>query len=50
MVRYCNFRQEHKQLYDGVDLWGLGKVKNAYEGNMADRPDIGRICILRFGK
>ncbi|CAB3244902.1 unnamed protein product [Arctia plantaginis] len=49
MVRYCNFREEHKHLYDGVDLWGLGKVKNAYEGNMSDRPDVGRIGILRFG-
>ncbi|KAL4717190.1 hypothetical protein ACJJTC_017077 [Scirpophaga incertulas] len=49
LVRYCTFREQYPYLYQDVDLWGLVKVKNAYEGTMFDRPDIGRITILRFG-
>ncbi|XP_068622670.1 clavesin-1-like [Battus philenor] len=49
LVRYCNFRSQYPHLYHGVDLWGLTKVKDAYEGTMLDRPDVGRLSIFRFG-
>ncbi|XP_014359244.2 clavesin-2 [Papilio machaon] len=49
LVRYCNFRAEYPHLYKDVDLWGLTKVKDAYEGSMLDRPDVGRLSIFRFG-
>ncbi|CAG4955697.1 unnamed protein product [Parnassius apollo] len=49
LVRYCNFRTQYPHLYEGVDLWGLTKVKDAYEGSMLDRPDVGRLSIFRFG-
>ncbi|XP_021181812.2 clavesin-2 [Helicoverpa armigera] len=50
MVRYCTFREQNKHLYEGVDLWGLVKVKDAYEGTMLDRPDTGRLSVFRFGR
>ncbi|KAJ8714720.1 hypothetical protein PYW07_002945 [Mythimna separata] len=50
LVRYCAFREQYKHLYDGVDLWGLVKVKDAYEGTMLDRPDLGRLSMFRFGR
>ncbi|OWR54085.1 alpha-tocopherol transfer protein isoform 1 [Danaus plexippus plexippus] len=49
LVRYYTFRAEYPHLYKDVDLWGLMKVKSAYEGSMVDRPDIGRLSIFRFG-
>ncbi|CAH2049102.1 unnamed protein product, partial [Iphiclides podalirius] len=49
LVRYCDFRAQYPHLYEGVDLWSLTKVQDAYEGTMLDRPDIGRLSILRFG-
>ncbi|XP_075979708.1 clavesin-2-like [Anticarsia gemmatalis] len=49
LVRYCAFREQYEHLYKGVDLWDLIKVKDAYEGTMLDRPDIGRLSIFRFG-
>ncbi|XP_072938207.1 clavesin-2-like [Epargyreus clarus] len=49
VVRYCNFREEYPELYKGVDLWSLTKVKNVFEGSMYDRPDVGRLSIFRFG-
>lgn len=50
LVRYCTFRKENKHLYEGVDLWDLIKVKDAYEGTMLDRPDTGRLSAFRFGQ
>lgn len=49
LVRYCTFREQQRSLYEGVDLWGLVKVQDAYEGSMFDRPDVGRLSIFRFG-
>lgn len=49
LVRYCAFKEQYPHLYEGVDLWGLAKVKNAYEGTVFDRPDVGRLSIFRFG-
>ncbi|KAG7300479.1 hypothetical protein JYU34_016110 [Plutella xylostella] len=49
LVRYCLFRKQYAHLYDGVDLWGLCKVKGAYEGSMSDHPSIGRLSVFRFG-
>ncbi|KOB72054.1 CRAL/TRIO domain-containing protein, partial [Operophtera brumata] len=45
LVRYCAFREQYSQLQEGVDLWGLSKVKDAYEGVIYDRPDYGRISL-----
>lgn len=50
LVRYCEFRETYKTLYEGVDLWGLSKVQEAYDGIVYDRPDYGRVSIFRFGK
>lgn len=49
LVRYYSFREEYPHLYKGVDLWGLMKVNDAYEGSMLDRPDVGRLSVFRFG-
>ncbi|XP_049871712.1 clavesin-2-like [Pectinophora gossypiella] len=49
LVRWCNFRIQYPYLYEGVDLWALVKIKDAYEGTLLDRPDIGRLSIFRFG-
>ncbi|KAJ2949415.1 hypothetical protein O0L34_g15330 [Tuta absoluta] len=49
LVRYCNFRKQYPHLYNGVDLWDLIKMGEAYEGTLTDRPDYGRISIFRFG-
>ncbi|XP_045513563.1 clavesin-2-like [Pieris brassicae] len=50
LVRYCEFREQCTHLYQDVDLWGLVKAGEAYEGCMYDRPDVGRLSIMRFGK
>ncbi|KAJ0174973.1 hypothetical protein K1T71_009114 [Dendrolimus kikuchii] len=49
LVRYCTFRQQYPYLYDGVDLWGLMKLKDIFEGTSFDRPDIGRLTVFRIG-
>ncbi|XP_028178834.1 clavesin-2-like isoform X4 [Ostrinia furnacalis] len=49
VVRYCAFRDQYPYLYKDVDMWELVKVKDAYEGSMLDRPDVGRLSIFRFG-
>ncbi|CAH0718132.1 unnamed protein product, partial [Brenthis ino] len=49
LVRYYTFREQYPHLYKGVDLWGLMKVRDAYEGSMLDRPDVGRLTVLKFG-
>ncbi|XP_030036271.2 clavesin-1 [Manduca sexta] len=49
LVRNCVFREQHSQLYEGVDLWGLVKIKDAYEGTTYDHPDVGRLSVFRFG-
>ncbi|KAL0870752.1 hypothetical protein ABMA27_005687 [Loxostege sticticalis] len=49
LARYCSFREQYPYLYKDVDMWGLTKVKDAYEGSMLDRPDIGRLSVFRFG-
>ncbi|XP_013200796.1 clavesin-2 isoform X2 [Amyelois transitella] len=49
MVRYYEFREQYPYLYKDVDIWELIKVKDAYEGTLYDRPDVGRLSILRFG-
>ncbi|XP_031763052.1 clavesin-2-like isoform X1 [Galleria mellonella] len=49
LVRYCTLREQYPYLWQDVDLWSLEKVRDAYEGTIYDRPDIGRISIFRFG-
>ncbi|XP_069360461.1 clavesin-2-like [Maniola hyperantus] len=48
LVRYYAFREQYPALQKGVDLWGLVKVK-VYEGVILDRPDVGRLSIVRWG-
>lgn len=50
LVRYYTFREQYPGLQKGVDLWGLMKVRDMYEGIMFDRPDVGRLSIIRWGK
>ncbi|XP_053611604.1 clavesin-1-like isoform X2 [Plodia interpunctella] len=49
MVRYYQFREQYPHLYKDVDIWELLKVRDAYEGTLYDRPDIGRLSIFKFG-
>ncbi|CAK1542025.1 unnamed protein product [Leptosia nina] len=50
LVRYCAFREQYPHLYKDVDLWELVKVGDVFEGCMFDRPDVGRLTIMRFGR
>ncbi|XP_045500863.1 clavesin-2-like [Colias croceus] len=49
LVRYCTFREEYPHLHQDVDLWGLMKVGDVFGCCILDRPDIGRLSILKFG-
>ncbi|XP_023939397.2 clavesin-2 [Bicyclus anynana] len=49
LVRYYAFREQYPGLQQGVDLWGLVKIRDIYEGVIYDKPDIGRVSIIRFG-
>lgn len=49
LVRYCHFREQNPQLWKGVDAFGLARLQNLYEGVLFDRPDCGRLIILRMG-
>ncbi|XP_039758568.1 clavesin-1-like [Pararge aegeria] len=50
LVRYHEFREQYPALQKGVDLWGLIRTQNVYEGIMLDRPDVGRVSIVRWGQ
>lgn len=50
LVRYCTFREQYKYIHEGVDLWSLCKLNDVFSGTMLDRPDIGRISVIRFGE
>lgn len=50
LVRYCTFREQNKQLYQGVDLWRLMKMQDIFEGCFCDKPGVGRITFFRIKK
>ncbi|KAI5643879.1 CRAL/TRIO domain-containing protein [Phthorimaea operculella] len=50
LVRYWNFREQNPYLYRGINWFSLSKLGNMLEGVLYDRPDVGRLLILRLGE
>ncbi|XP_041980772.1 clavesin-1-like [Aricia agestis] len=50
LVRYCQFRDEHPQLYQDVYWYDLTKLGHIFEGVLFDRPDVGRLIVVNLGK
>ncbi|GBP21773.1 Clavesin-1 [Eumeta japonica] len=50
MVRYYAFRAQNEPLWRDVDAFGLARLGRLYEGVLYDRPDVGRLIILRIAE
>lgn len=50
LVRYCEFRETNPHLWRDVDWIGLTKLGGIYEGVLYDRPDVGRLLMLRMNQ
>ncbi|KAJ0174971.1 hypothetical protein K1T71_009112 [Dendrolimus kikuchii] len=50
LVRYCEFKEQNPHLWRDIEWFSLTRLGNIYEGVLYDRPDVGRLIVLRMGQ
>ncbi|KAJ2949414.1 hypothetical protein O0L34_g15329 [Tuta absoluta] len=50
LVRYCTFREQNPYLYRNINWFSFARLGSLLEGVLYDRPDVGRLLILRLSE